>query len=126
MHFSNSLIAFALLPVWFFLATTVLAQEKIAPKVQKIIDALEQALPAYEQAVDQLDQELVPLMGSADPQLNVAVNSARLQIMSLRSIRKMIAEQPDYLLYHISPANLPRWKEGAEYYLACARSGQDP
>lgn len=66
------------------------------------------------------------MVGSADPKVSVTVDCARLQTMSLRSVRRMIAEQPDYLLYHVSPTNLPRWKEGAEYYLACAKSGKDP
>jgi hypothetical protein len=126
MNSSILRIAFALLLGWFTAATTATAQEKIEPKTQAIIDALEQALPEYERAADQLELALQPFAASTDRNVSLAVDCARLQILSLRSVRKIIAEQPGYLQYHVGPANLPRWKEGAEYYLACARAGRDP
>jgi pimeloyl-ACP methyl ester carboxylesterase len=119
-------VAFVVFLGWLSSATTALPQEKISPKTQAIIDALEKVLPEYEQAADRLDKELQPFLNSPDPKVASAVDSARLQILSIRSVRKIIAEQPNYLLYHIGPANLQRWKEGAEYYLDCARAAKDP
>jgi hypothetical protein len=124
--FTRCLIAVALLLSWSSSPTTVFAQEQVAPKLKMIIDALEKALPEYESAADQFDRDLQSFIGSANPHVSIAVDSVRLQTLSLRSFRKIIAEQPNYLLYHISPANLPRWNEGAEYFLACANSGTDP
>lgn len=128
MVFNSSLIriALALLLSWFSSTTAAVSQEKIDPKAQTIIDALERELPEYEQAADHLDQELQSWASSNDPKTSLAVDCARLQIMSLHSVRKIIAEHPSYLLYHIGPASLARWKEGAEYYLACAKAGRDP
>jgi hypothetical protein len=110
----------------FTAAVQTIAQEKIAPKTKLIIEALEKALPEYEMAVDRLEKALQPFTASTDPKVVLAVDSARLQIMATRSVRKIIADQPNYLLYHIGPANLPRWQEGAEYFLDSARSGKDP
>jgi hypothetical protein len=88
-------------------ATAALAQEKVAPKTQALIDGLVKALPEYEKAADQIEEALQPFRKSTDDNVAVAVDSARLQILSIRSVRKIIAEQPSYLLHHVSPANLP-------------------
>ena len=126
MNASTLCIAFGLFLIWLSSPTTALAQEKISPKTQALIDALEKTLPEFEKATDQLDNALQPFSNSVDPKVVIAVDSARLQVMSLRSVRKIIAEQPSYLLYHIGPGHLPRWKLGAEYYLDCAKAGKDP
>jgi hypothetical protein len=108
------------------LTAQTLAQEKTNPKTKLLIEALEKALPDYETAADRLDKELQPFASSTDRKVVLAVDSARLQILATRSVRKIIREQPGYLQYHIGTANLPRWKEGGAYFLDCARSAQDP
>jgi hypothetical protein len=102
------------------------AQEKLPAKVAELVEQLEKALPEHEQAADGFEKEIARLADMRRPEMAVALDSARLQVEAIRSIRRIIAEQPGYLQYHISPANLPRWKEGAAYYLDCARAGKDP
>ena len=102
------------------------AQEKPAAKTQKLIEDLEKALPEYEAAADGFEKALQPLLSSKDAKVAIAVDCTLMQIQATRGVRKIIAEQPDYLVYHVSPANLPRWKLGARYYLDCARAGKDP
>jgi hypothetical protein len=100
-------------------------RDKLPAKVRELIVQLEKDLPEYEKAADGFEKELQPFAGTADPKVLAAVESVRLQIEAIRSIRRMIAEQPGYLQYHIGPNHLPRWKEGAAYFLECAKSGKD-
>src|SRR5690242_12308523 len=90
----------------------VQGQEKIDPKTQALVESLQKILPEYEQAAEVLEGAAQKLAGSKDRGVTIAVDSARLQILSIRSIRKIIAEQPSYLQYHVGTAHLPRWKEG--------------
>ena len=118
-----------------FALTLGLAQEKVDPKSQPLVDALLKVLPEYEAAADGFEKALEPYLKSTDPKIVASVDSVRLQILAIRSVRKIIKEQPSYLQYHISTANLIRWKEGAAppsrwrtlpraaRFLCCTRSG---
>lgn len=99
------------------------AQEKISPKAQALVDVLQKVLPEYLQQADANEKALQPFLNSQD--VAVAADSVLLQIMSIRSMPKIIAEQPEYLVYHLGPKNLERWKEAAAYFLDHAKAGTD-
>jgi len=102
------------------------SQEKITPKTQMLIDDLEKVLPEYEKAADSFEKAVLKYANTSDRNVLIALDSATQQIQSIRSVRKIIAEAPGYLQFHIGPANLLRWKEGAEYFLERAVAEKDP
>ncbi len=108
------------------LAVTATAQPPLDPKLQKLVEAVAKILPEHEQAAEVFEKEIAALSTSTDANVVAAVESARLQILATRSVRTILKQQPSYLLFHIGPANLVRWKEGAEYFLECAKKNVDP
>jgi pimeloyl-ACP methyl ester carboxylesterase len=102
------------------------AQEKVDAKAQANVDALEKVLAEYEQAAAEFEKSLEPFAASKDSKIVASVDSARLQILSIRSVRKIIRDQPSYLQWHVQAASLERWKDGAVHFLAAANSGVDP
>lgn len=124
MKFTMS--AFKAVPFFACLGMSLLmAQEKTNPKTQEIIDALEKILPQYEQAADGFEKAIEPFQRATDPKTIAAVDSVRLQTLAIRSVREIIRKQPDYLLYHVHPASLPRWSDGAAHFLEAAKAGND-
>jgi pimeloyl-ACP methyl ester carboxylesterase len=96
------------------------------PRARVKIEALEKVLPEAEKAADACEKALAPMLESTDATVRTAVDAARLRIDCVRSVRTIIRMAPDYLINHIAEADLRKWQEGMDYYLACARSGTDP
>lgn len=96
------------------------------PRVRAKIETLEKLLPDAEKAADACEKALAPLLKSTEPNVRTAVDAARLRIDCVRSIRAIIRTAPNYLINHIAEADLRKWQDGLDYYLACARSGTDP
>jgi len=90
------------------------------------IAKIEPILPEFEKAADECEKALQPFMDSKDPNVVSAVDAALLRISAVRSVRTMIATQPDFFAWHIGKGQLEQWKEGMSYYLDCAKSGKDP
>jgi hypothetical protein len=119
---SSSVVLIALLTF----SNIAAAQEKLSPKAQQIVTSLEPLLPEYEEAAAGYEKALEPFRQTADPKQAAAIDSTLLQIEAIRSVRKIIAQQPEYLTWHIGPMSLQRWKDGAEHFLAALREGKDP
>jgi hypothetical protein len=98
----------------------------ISPKAQKVIAAIEPTLGDYELAADGIEKELQPLLKSADDNVALSVDSALLQIQAIRSLRRILTEQPEFVTWHINQEDTARWKDAAVYFLDCARAGKDP
>ncbi len=95
------------------------------PRIQQTIEVMEKALPAYEKAADEAEKALQEFQASKSEAVQAAVDAALLRIQVIRSLRSIIATDPNYF-YHLNESFLVRWREGLDYYLACARSGTDP
>ncbi len=108
------------------LPALAIAQDNPQAATERVIESLEKVLPDYEQAADAFERAVAELARDQDPLRRATLDAVRLQVRATRSVRTIIAEQPSYLQYHVNPASLARWKEGAEYYLACARDHKDP
>ena len=102
--------------VWTFLlgcagVLTLLAAISSAaepdPRAKKKIDILEKLLPEYEQAADQCEKAIQPLLNSKNENVVAAVDGARLRIASIRSLRTIIATEPNYFVNHIPYRNSP-------------------
>src|SRR4051812_25078519 len=78
-------------------------------KLAKLIADLESALPAHEADTDNAEKGLQPFLNSKTLDVATAVDAALLQVQATRSVRKIIAHQPEYLTYHIGPASLTQW-----------------
>lgn len=96
------------------------------PRAQARIDALEKLLPGYEAAAAEHERAVARLAGSKDPTVQLALDGARLRVAALRSVRRVIAADPNYLASHLGDAALRDWQAGADYFLTHARAGTDP
>src|SRR5262249_12761097 len=98
----------------------------INPRAQQNIAALELLLAENERAAAEWEKQLAPHLKASDPHVVSAADSVELQIAAARSVRKIIAEQPEYLAWHVPAQSFAKWQEGAESFLACARDKRDP
>ncbi|MBY0526908.1 MAG: hypothetical protein K2R98_26175 [Gemmataceae bacterium] len=98
----------------------------VDPRAKKAIEALEKVLPDVEKAADECAKAISAFEGSGDVNVRAATDAARLRIDCARSVRAIIAKEPNYLIYHVNPARVIGWKESFEYFLGCARSKTDP
>src|SRR4051794_35201480 len=101
------------------------APTALPPRAQKVIADIEPVLGDYERAADSFEKELQPLVGLANHNVTVAVDSALLQIQATRSIHRIFAEQPEFVTWHLNREDLDQWKEAAAYFVTCAKSGSD-
>lgn len=98
----------------------------VSERAKKNIAAIEPLLSEYEKVADEAEKALVPFENSRDEKVLTAVDSTKLRISAIRSVRIIIKTSPDYLAWHLGKGSLEKWKEGIEYYLECARTGKDP
>ncbi|HZT41130.1 MAG TPA: hypothetical protein VFA07_03015, partial [Chthonomonadaceae bacterium] len=89
------------------------------------LTTIEQMLPAYEQYADDCEAALNALPTPYSPAVQDDVNEAMLRINALRSIPTIIQKDPSYFNNSIKPSNLVAWKQGWDYFLACAQAGAD-
>jgi pimeloyl-ACP methyl ester carboxylesterase len=122
MRSTLKMLVLVALPIF---GTSLLAVEPDARAKQRIA-ALEKLLPEYLQAADECEKALLPFADAKSEQVIAAVDGARLRIAAVRSVREIIARDPNFLIFHIGEPALPRWKEGWEHFLACAKSDTDP
>ncbi|MBA4062930.1 MAG: hypothetical protein C0501_04325 [Isosphaera sp.] len=97
-----------------------------SPRAKANVEALEKVLPEAETAADAAEKELAKFAASRDEHVLAAVDGARLRIDAIRSVRRIIATQPDYLAYHVPASVVSQWTAGLDHFLAAARSGADP
>jgi pimeloyl-ACP methyl ester carboxylesterase len=90
------------------------------------IEALEAVLPAAEKAADAAEKDVAAFAASRDDHVLNAIDGARLRIAAVRSVRRIIATQPDYLAYHVPASAVGQWTAGLDHFLAAARAGADP
>jgi hypothetical protein len=104
------------------------------PKLEAAMDKLRQALPEYEAFCDQAEKASKALEAGAKdlaPNVRQALQEAQLRIEVIRSIRTIMEKSPATVAAPgarsaDAAAMLPKWKEGIEYYLDCAKAGKDP
>jgi hypothetical protein len=106
--------------------TTAAPPRPSNPATFKKIADLERLLPDFESAANDLARELRPLLSSNDTSVRLAVDGALLRLAALRSVRTIIATDPDFLAHNVSPAALTQWQEALVYFLESARSKRDP
>lgn len=102
------------------------AQDNVDAATQSLIDALEKVLPDHEREADRFEKEVEAFGASPDPHVVDSLDSIRLRILAVRSIRKIIGNDPGYLRYHIKPEQLPRWTEAMATFLESAKAAHDP
>ncbi|MBX9627929.1 MAG: hypothetical protein K2X82_29285 [Gemmataceae bacterium] len=97
-----------------------------SPRAQARIDALEKLLPEYEAAAAEHERAIARLAGSKDETVQLALDGARLRVDALRSVRRVIAADPEYLSWHLTETDFKNWRAGADYFLSHATAGTDP
>ncbi len=117
---------FLLLPCVLTLGVCWLSAADVDPRAKKRIDELEKILPDLEKAADECEKAMAPLGDTMNATVADSVNAARLRIGCVHSLRNMIAQQPNFLIYGFDPELIQRWKANMTHYQACAKTAKDP
>lgn len=99
---------------------------EVSPRARDHIAALEKALPACEQAAAVAEKALREFQDLKDANVVAAVDAVRLRLTAIRSLRTIIATDPNYFAWHLPASVLDQWQEALSFYLECARAGKDP